>query len=58
MSNDHCETRLLQRLLSVMLPARARHRRRCVPARDVGRLSDHLLRDIGIDRIDVRERRE
>jgi uncharacterized protein YjiS (DUF1127 family) len=58
MCDDHSETRLLQRLLSVMLPARARHSRRRVLARDVSTLNDHLLRDIGLDRIDVRERRK
>jgi len=58
MSDDHCEIRLLQRLLSVMRPARARHCRRRVLARDVSALNDHLLRDIGLDRIDVRERRK
>jgi uncharacterized protein YjiS (DUF1127 family) len=58
MSNDHCETRLLQRLLSVMLPGRARYRRCRVLARDVNALNDHLLRDLGLDRIDVRERRK
>lgn len=58
MSDDHCETRMLQRLLSVMLPRRARYRRRRVLTRDVGALNDHLLRDIGLDRIDVRERRK
>ncbi|MBK1868700.1 DUF1127 domain-containing protein [Aestuariivirga sp. YIM B02566] len=56
--DDHCETRLLQRLLSVVLPVRARHRRRRVSARDVGALNNHLLRDIGLDRIHVRERRK
>jgi uncharacterized protein YjiS (DUF1127 family) len=58
MSDDHCETRLLQRLLSLMLPMGARYRRCRVPARDVSTLNDHLLRDIGLDRIDIRERRK
>lgn len=58
MCDDHCETRLLQRLLSVMRSARARHCRRRVLARDVSTLNDYLLRDIGLDRIDVRERRK
>lgn len=54
MNDDHCETRLLQRLLSVILPMRAKYRRRRVLARDVSTLNDHLLRDIGLDRIAVR----
>ena len=58
MNDDHCETQLLQRLLSVLLPMRAKYRRRRVLARDVSALNDHLLRDIGLDRIDVRERRK
>lgn len=58
MSDDHCEPRQLQRLLSRMLPMRARYRRRRALARDVSALNDHLLRDIGLDRIDVRERRK
>jgi uncharacterized protein YjiS (DUF1127 family) len=58
MSDDHCETRLLQRLLFLMLPVRKRYRRCRVLARDVGRLNDHLLRDIGLDRIGIRERRK
>lgn len=58
MSDDHCETRLLQRLLSLMLPVRRRYRRRRVLTRDASRLNDHLLRDIGLDRIDVREGRK
>ena len=53
MNDDHCETQLLQRLLSVLLPMRAKYRRRRVLARDVSALNDHLLRDIGLDRIAV-----
>lgn len=54
MSDHHCETRLLQRLLSVILPIRATYRRRRVLARDISALNDHLLRDIGLDRIEAR----
>lgn len=56
--DDPCEPRPLQRLLALLRPVRTISRRHRTLARDVGALNDHLMRDIGLDRIDVRERRK
>lgn len=56
--DDPCEPRPFLRLLALLQPVRATTRRHRALARDLSALNDHLLRDIGLDRIDVRERRK